>query len=116
MREAELLAPSRTIPVAENPHTGTIVTVEYRPNETEHLVADPVLQREARRTSIRKLATVAGLSEKTVKAARRGQQLRKSTVDKLTRALKSLRMFGFISYCCLLLVSPRIISMIWLAC
>jgi len=31
MREAQLLAPSRTLPRAENPHTGTIVT--ERPNE-----------------------------------------------------------------------------------
>ena len=31
MREAQLLAPSRTVPVAENPHTGTIIT--ERPNE-----------------------------------------------------------------------------------
>jgi transposase InsO family protein len=31
MREAQLLAPSRTVPRAENPHTGTILT--ERPNE-----------------------------------------------------------------------------------
>jgi transposase InsO family protein len=31
MREAQLLAPSRTVPKAENPHTGTILT--KRPNE-----------------------------------------------------------------------------------
>jgi len=31
MREAQLLAPSRTLPRAENPHTGTILT--ERPNE-----------------------------------------------------------------------------------
>ena len=31
MREAQLLAPSRTLPKAENPHTGTIITA--RPNE-----------------------------------------------------------------------------------
>jgi len=31
MREAQLLAPSRMVPVAENPHTGTIIT--ERPNE-----------------------------------------------------------------------------------
>lgn len=31
MREAQLLAPSRTVPRAENPHTGTITT--ERPNE-----------------------------------------------------------------------------------
>jgi len=31
MREAQLLAPCRTVPVAENPHAGTIIT--ERPNE-----------------------------------------------------------------------------------
>jgi hypothetical protein len=31
MREAQLLAPSRTLPKPENPHTGTIITA--RPNE-----------------------------------------------------------------------------------
>ena len=31
MREAHLLGPSRTVPKAENPHTGTIIT--ERPNE-----------------------------------------------------------------------------------
>ncbi len=31
MREAQLLAPCRTVPVTENPHTGTIIT--ERPNE-----------------------------------------------------------------------------------
>src|SRR3970282_2417008 len=31
MRDAQLLAPSRTLPKPENPHTGTIVT--ERPNE-----------------------------------------------------------------------------------
>src|ERR1700751_450107 len=31
MREAQLLAPSRTLPKPENPHTGTILT--DRPNE-----------------------------------------------------------------------------------
>src|SRR5208283_391486 len=31
LREAQLLAPSRTLPKAENPHTGTIITAQ--PNE-----------------------------------------------------------------------------------
>ena len=42
MREAQLLAPSRTVPVAENPHTGTIIT--ERPNEvwaTDHALRSP---------------------------------------------------------------------------
>jgi hypothetical protein len=66
------------------------LTVEYRPNETEHLVTDPALQCEAYRVSIRKLARAAGVSEKTVKAARRGERIRKSTIDKLRKGLKSL--------------------------
>jgi hypothetical protein len=60
--------------------------VEYRPDETEMLVADPEPQRDLRRFSIRAAARAAGVSEKTVKAARRGDRLRKSTRHKL-RAL-----------------------------
>jgi hypothetical protein len=56
------------------------LTVEYRPNETEHLVADPILQLEARRVSIRTLAKSAKVSEETVKAARRGKRVRKSAL------------------------------------
>jgi hypothetical protein len=52
--------------------------LEYRPNETARLVADPVLQREARRLSIRTLARHAGVSEKTVKAARKDCENRPS--------------------------------------
>ena len=55
--------------------------LEYRPNETARLVRS-VLQRDARRTSIRALAKAAGVSDKTVKAARRGERLRRSTVGK----------------------------------
>jgi len=61
--------------------------LEYRPGETERLIIDPVLQREARKASIRTLAKAAGVSEKTVKSARRGQRLRKSTINKLKLAL-----------------------------
>ena len=64
------------------------LVIEYRPNETERLVADPILRRDARRVSIRSLARCAGVSEKTVKAARRGRRLRKSTFHKLMAALK----------------------------
>lgn len=46
--------------------------LEYRPNETARLTTDPNLQRNARQVSIRDLAEVAEVSEKTVKAARRG--------------------------------------------
>jgi len=43
MREAQLLAPSRTLPKAENPHTGTIITA--RPNEvwaSDHIMTSTV--------------------------------------------------------------------------
>ena len=62
-------------------------TLEYRPKETAQLTTDPVLQREARRMSIRALAKAAGVSEKTVKAARRGKRLRRRTIEKLNAAL-----------------------------
>lgn len=64
-------------------------TLEYRPNETENLVTDPALQVKVRSVSIRTLARAAGVSEKTVKAARDGKRLRKHTIDKLTKALNS---------------------------
>ena len=41
--------------------------LEYRPNETAWLVADPDLQCEIRRVSIRALAKAAGVSTKTVR-------------------------------------------------
>jgi len=64
--------------------------LEYRPNETERLVADPDLQRDAKHVSIRTLARKAGVTENTVKAARRGDRLRKSKVAQLKRALREL--------------------------
>ena len=45
MREAQLLAPSRTLPKPENPHTGTILTA--RPNEvwaSDHTLTTTVEQ------------------------------------------------------------------------
>jgi hypothetical protein len=62
-------------------------TTEYIPDETARLVADPVLISEIWKTSIRALAKKAGVSENTVKAARRGDRLRRSTVQKLKRSL-----------------------------
>jgi hypothetical protein len=64
--------------------------LEYRPNETARLTTDPVLQRDARRVSIRALAKEAGVSDKTVKAARKGERLRKSTIEKLSTAIRKL--------------------------
>jgi hypothetical protein len=62
--------------------------VEYRPNETERLVADVTLQHKARQTSIRSLAKASAVSEKTVKSFRKGRRIRKSTALKIARALK----------------------------
>jgi hypothetical protein len=62
--------------------------LEYSSNETAQLVIDPTLQRDARRMSIRALAKAANVSDKTVKAARSGQRLRRSTIRKLDLALK----------------------------
>lgn len=64
-------------------------TLEYRPNETENLTTNPELQRRVHEQSIRALAKAAGVSTKTVKAARRGERLRKSTIDKLEKVLSS---------------------------
>lgn len=64
--------------------------MEYRPNETERLVADPMLRRNASDVSIRCLAKAARVSDATVKALRRGKRLRRSTLRKLATALKSL--------------------------
>jgi hypothetical protein len=64
--------------------------VEYRPNETTRLVADPELQRDALRFGRRTLARAAGVSDGTVKAARKGERIRKSTCDKLRNAIRQL--------------------------
>jgi len=64
--------------------------VQYRPNETARLVADPELQRDARGVSIRALARKARLSTRTVKAARKGEHLQKSTVYKLRKSIWEL--------------------------
>ena len=64
---------------------------EYRPNETEKLVVDAELQHNIRRISIRKLAKAAGVTENTVKRARRGERLQKNAITKLRRALEQQR-------------------------
>jgi hypothetical protein len=62
--------------------------VEYSPNETARLVCDSELQQLVRHVSIRKLARAARVPANTVKAARRGDRLQRSTVNKLRKALK----------------------------
>ena len=64
--------------------------VEYSPNETAKLVCDPELQRCVQEVSIRKLAKAANVPENTVKAARRGDRLQRSTVEKLKKGLAEL--------------------------
>jgi hypothetical protein len=64
--------------------------VEYSPNETAKLVCDPELQQLVRQFSIRKLARDAEVPENTVKAARRGERLQRSTVEKLRKGLTRL--------------------------
>jgi hypothetical protein len=61
---------------------------EYRPNESEKMVVDRELQESCRLVSIRALARAAGVSENTVKAARRGERLQKSTIGKLVSGVK----------------------------
>ena len=64
-------------------------TLEYHPNETANMTTDPELQRKMHEHSIRAFAKAAGVSTKTIRAARDGKRLRKSTVDKLEDALRS---------------------------
>jgi hypothetical protein len=61
--------------------------VEYRPQETARLTTDPTLQQRARRHSIRDLAKAAGVTEKAVKALRRGGRFRKATARKIEQGL-----------------------------
>jgi hypothetical protein len=63
--------------------------LEYRPNETANMTTDPELQRKMREHSIRAFAKAAGVSTRTIRAAREGKRLRKSTIDKLETALRS---------------------------
>ena len=59
----------------------------YRPNETARMVSDPLVPNKSRRMSIRALARKSGLSTRTVRAARQGKRLRKSTIQKLEKAV-----------------------------
>jgi hypothetical protein len=60
----------------------------YRKRNGPALVCDPELQRCVQQVSIRKLAKAAEVTENTVKAARRGDRLQRSTVNKLRKALE----------------------------
>ena len=60
---------------------------EYRPNETARLVVGTDLQNHGHSVSIRTWAKKAGVSVTTVKAAKRGDRLQKSTIEKLRGVL-----------------------------
>jgi hypothetical protein len=62
--------------------------LEYRAGETERLSVDPDLQQILCTGSIRRIAKEAGVSLGTVKSARRGDRIRKSSARKLWRAVK----------------------------
>ena len=66
------------------------ISLQYRVEETQRLVADPRLSHKARQSSIRKLAKASQVSEKTVKAFRKGKRVRKSTLRKLQKAMNSM--------------------------
>jgi hypothetical protein len=66
-------------------------TTEYTPNETDRLVADPALIEAARVLSIRALAKTAHVSESTVKALRRGERIRRQTVETIKVAIRKLK-------------------------
>jgi len=67
--------------------------VEYRPNETARLVADPELQRDALRFGRRTLARAAEISDKNAKAAQHGKRLQKAKSERLRKALNELLRF-----------------------
>jgi hypothetical protein len=62
----------------------------YQLNETRRLGTDVLLQQRIRQVSIRKLAREARVSVNTVKAARRGNRLQKTTITRLLHVLNSI--------------------------
>ena len=64
--------------------------VQYQPDETERLASNPGLADELRRWSIRAIARESGISPTTIKAARRGHRIRKSTAHRLRTVIKNL--------------------------
>jgi hypothetical protein len=61
---------------------------EYREGETEQLTTDAALQAELSTVTSRSFAKLAGVSAGTVKAAKRGKRVRKSTARRLRLALE----------------------------
>ena len=65
--------------------------MQYRPNETEQtMIADEELRSRGANVPVRTWARAARVSKNSVKAALRGDRLRKSTIEKLAKALGDL--------------------------
>ena len=65
--------------------------IEYSPNETAKLRICADLAEQCRRFSIRELAKLAGVSDRTVKDACKRKRLRKSTAHELSVALNAIK-------------------------
>jgi hypothetical protein len=65
--------------------------IEYSPNETAKLAIQADLAEQCRAHSIRDLAKRAGVSDRTIKDARQGKRLRKSTARKLWAVLNTIK-------------------------
>jgi hypothetical protein len=64
---------------------------EYTPNETARLIADPDLPSELANFSNRTLHKASGAALHTIKAAKRRKRVRRTTVEKLRKALAKLK-------------------------
>jgi hypothetical protein len=64
--------------------------LKYRRRETKQMVYDRALQRQLHQSSIRVMARESGVSPTTIKVARRGDRIRKSTANKLWLAIENL--------------------------
>jgi hypothetical protein len=65
--------------------------IEYRPNETARLGADLELQHQLQSTPTRLVARAARVSRETVKSAKRGDRVRKSSIEKLRTGIMKIR-------------------------
>ena len=64
----------------------------YRPNESARLVSPATLDEDIHTMSIREIAKRTGLSTRTVRAARKGKRIRKTTILKIENALREREM------------------------
>ena len=63
---------------------------EYREGETKQLTTDTALQAELSIVTSRKFAKLAAVSEGTVKAAKRGKRIRRTTAKKMWKAIRKI--------------------------